>query len=94
MNEWTKKRDLLVEETLAFVQGVATEPPKATDSPKPVVPSVPRPVAAEVPSPKSRLDMERAVIKKRVANFKDIPRFIDSPKNRLPWGDFGIRHGA
>jgi hypothetical protein len=71
MNEWTKKRDLLVEETLAFVQGVATEPPKATDSPKPVVPSVPRPVAAEVPSPKSRLDMERAVIKKRVANFKD-----------------------
>jgi hypothetical protein len=23
-----------------------------------------------------------------------IPRFIDSPKNRLPWGDFGIRHGA
>ena len=23
-----------------------------------------------------------------------IPRFIDSPKNRLPWGDFGIRDGA
>jgi hypothetical protein len=23
-----------------------------------------------------------------------IPRFIDSPKNRLPWGDFGFRHGA
>ena len=23
-----------------------------------------------------------------------IPRFIDSPKNHLPWGDFGIRHGA
>ena len=23
-----------------------------------------------------------------------IPRFNDSPKNRLPWGDFGIRHGA
>jgi hypothetical protein len=23
-----------------------------------------------------------------------IPRFIDSPKNRLPWGDFGIRHEA
>ena len=23
-----------------------------------------------------------------------IPRFIDSPKNRLPWGDFWIRHGA
>jgi putative ABC transport system substrate-binding protein len=23
-----------------------------------------------------------------------IPRFIDSPKNCLPWGDFGIRHGA
>ena len=26
--------------------------------------------------------------------FYDIPRFIDSPKNRLPWGDFWIRHGA
>src|ERR1019366_5045331 len=24
----------------------------------------------------------------------NIPRFIDSPKNRLPWGDFWIRHGA
>jgi hypothetical protein len=23
-----------------------------------------------------------------------LPRFIDSPKNRLPWGDFWIRHGA
>jgi hypothetical protein len=23
MNEWTKQRDLLIEETLAFVQGVA-----------------------------------------------------------------------
>ena len=23
-----------------------------------------------------------------------IPRFIDSPKNHLPWGDFGIRDGA
>ncbi|HEV2041426.1 MAG TPA: hypothetical protein VGT81_15570, partial [Casimicrobiaceae bacterium] len=27
-------------------------------------------------------------------NDLTIPRFIDSPKNRLPWGDFGIRHGA
>jgi hypothetical protein len=26
--------------------------------------------------------------------FDYIPRFIDSPKNRLPWGDFWIRHGA
>ena len=26
--------------------------------------------------------------------LKCIPRFNDSPKNRLPWGDFGIRHGA
>jgi hypothetical protein len=26
-------------------------------------------------------------------NFHTIPRFNDSPKNRLPWGDFGIRHG-
>ena len=26
--------------------------------------------------------------------YQTIPRFIDSPKNRLPWGDFWIRHGA
>jgi hypothetical protein len=30
----------------------------------------------------------------RAVRNDGIPRFIDSPKNRLPWGDFGIRHGA
>jgi len=70
MNESTRKRDLLIEETLAFVQGVAADAPKTIDLPKPVVPSVPRPFVAEVPTTKSRLDMERAVIQRRVANFK------------------------
>jgi hypothetical protein len=31
---------------------------------------------------------------KEFSEFYAIPRFIDIPKNRLPWGDFGIRHGA
>ena len=70
MNESTRKRDLLIEETLAFVQGVAADAPKTIDLPKPVVPSVPRPFVAEVPTTKSRLDMERAVIQRRVGNFK------------------------
>ena len=30
----------------------------------------------------------------KACNNRCIPRFIDSPKNRLPWGDFWIRHGA
>jgi hypothetical protein len=68
MNEWTKQRDLLIEETLAFVQGVAAVAPKTSDSPEPDVPS-PRPVGAEVLTPKGRLDMERAVVKKRIADF-------------------------
>jgi uncharacterized membrane protein len=69
MNEWTAKRDLLIEETMAFVQGAVADAPKTTDATKPVVASVPRPVAGEALTPKNRLDMERAVIQKRVADF-------------------------
>jgi chlorite dismutase len=58
MNEWTNKRDLLVEETLAFVQGVTTDGPETV-------------IAAVAPAAqKNRLDMERAVIQRRVASFK------------------------
>jgi hypothetical protein len=69
MNDWTKERDLLIEDTLAFVQRVAADAPKTTGAPKPVVASVLPPVVAEVLTPKNRLDMERAVIQRRVANF-------------------------
>jgi hypothetical protein len=35
-----------------------------------------------------------AITEQHTAELESIPRFIDSPKNRLPWGDFWIRHGA
>jgi hypothetical protein len=69
MNEWMKQRDLLIQETLAFVQGIAGEGTKATDLTKPVAPLVQRPVVGEVPSPKERIGMERAMIQSRVADF-------------------------
>ena len=37
------------------------------------------------------LDLARA---QRSYIHDNMPRFNDSPKNRLPRGDFGIRHGA
>jgi hypothetical protein len=38
--------------------------------------------------------IKRSVADSGLYKKDDIPRFIDSPKNRLPWGDFGIRYGA
>ena len=72
MNDWMKQRDLLIQETLAFVQEVAANS-------KIVVPLVqqvveankPRiPLEAKDPAPTDKLDMERAAILRRVANFK------------------------
>jgi hypothetical protein len=69
MDEWMKQRDLLIQETLAFVQGIATDAPKTTDLTKSVVPLVQRPVVGEVTSPKNRIGMERVMIQSRLANF-------------------------
>jgi hypothetical protein len=69
MSEWTKQHDVLIEETLAFVQGVVADAPEKTYSPKSVGPSVQRPVVGEVPSQKNRIDSERAMIQRRVADF-------------------------
>jgi hypothetical protein len=69
MSEWMKQRDVLIEETMAFVQGVAADAPKTADSPKSVVPLVQSHVVGAIPSPKNRVDMERAMIQRRVADF-------------------------
>jgi hypothetical protein len=69
MNERMKQRDLLIQETLAFVHGIAADAPKTTDPTKSVVPLVQRAVAGEVTSPKNRIGMERAMIQSRVADF-------------------------
>ena len=64
-----KQRDVLIEETMAFVQGVAADAPKTADSPKSVVPLVQSPVVGAIPSPKNRVDIECAMIQRRVADF-------------------------
>ena len=75
MNEWTKQRDLLIEETLAFVQGVAVNTSRipsvqqAVEAKEPATP-VQKPVIAKDLEPKDKIEMERTVIQRRVANFK------------------------
>jgi hypothetical protein len=75
MHEWMKQRDLLIEETLEFVQGVAANS-KDTPATRYVVEvSTPdtfaqSPLEAKVPAPRAKLDVERASILRRVANFK------------------------
>ena len=81
MDVWKKQLDLLVEETMAFVRTVGDDASKKTDFPQTAAPrekqGVPRhpepmqlPMAAEVSTPKDRLDRERDVIQKHVADFK------------------------
>jgi hypothetical protein len=76
MHEWMKQRDLLIEETLEFVQGVAANFKDALPVAKGVAePSTPdtlaqSPLEAKVPAPTDKLDVERASILRRVANFK------------------------
>jgi hypothetical protein len=75
MNEWTKQRDLLIEETLAFVQGVAVNTSRipsvqqAVEAKEPATP-LQKPVIAKDLEPKDKIEMERTVIQRRVANFK------------------------
>jgi hypothetical protein len=76
MNDWMKQRDLLIQETLEFVQGISTDsksvaPPAqrtAEGNESPI--AVQNPVVVEGPAPKDKLDMERTAILRRVANFK------------------------
>ena len=78
MKWWMRERDQLIEQTLAFVEGVAAARPVRTDAagpaqaepPKPVEP--PKPAAQRVARPMGPgfMASERAEIERRVANFK------------------------
>lgn len=73
MHEWMKQRDLLIEETLEFVQGVASNFKDAQATQPHVKAGTPdtlSPVVAKVPAPADKLDLERASILRRVADFK------------------------
>jgi hypothetical protein len=65
---------LLIEETLAFVRGVAVNTSRipsvqAVEAKEPATP-VQKPVIAKDLEPKDKLEMERTLIQRRVANFK------------------------
>jgi hypothetical protein len=81
MNDWKKQRDLLIEETMAFTQRLRSNAPTQFELPNTVpqplssgVAIKPEPwqlpVAAEVLTPKNRLETERDVVQRRLANFK------------------------
>jgi hypothetical protein len=61
MNEWMKQRDLLIEETLAFVQGVAINPSRIPslqpegDAKEPATP-VQMPVVAKDPAANEKVE--------------------------------------
>jgi hypothetical protein len=69
MNEWMKERDLLIEETLAFAQGVAANAPKMA-SPARQFETAQSFASSSLQSADVAPDLERAAILRRVANFK------------------------
>jgi hypothetical protein len=76
MNEWMKERDLLIEETLAFAQGVAANAPKLA-SPARQFETAQSFASSSLQSAdvvasvrRDAPDLERAAILRRVANFK------------------------
>ena len=81
MKWWMRERDQLIEQTLAFVEGVAAARPARTAAAAPARAEPAKPVAQARPAepPKSAglvpirlapMASERAEIERRVANFK------------------------
>jgi hypothetical protein len=78
MKHWMRERDQLIEQTLAFVEGVAAARPARTVAAAPVrAEPVEPPGQAEPPKPAGfapirvvAVASERAEIERRVANFK------------------------
>jgi flagellar biosynthesis/type III secretory pathway protein FliH len=74
MKWWMRERDQLIEQTMAFVEGVtAARPVRAEPSPKSEPAPKPEPapaVEASKPAAPAFMASERAEIEKRVANFK------------------------
>ncbi len=74
MKWWMRERDQLIEQTLAFVEGVAAARPKRAAGPGPSEPSKsaapPRPAQSPAPAAINFMASERAEIQQRVANFK------------------------
>jgi hypothetical protein len=72
MNEWMKQRDLLIQETMEFVQKVAANSKIVAPLVQQVVEANKphQPLDTKDPAPTDKRDMERTAILRRVANFK------------------------
>jgi hypothetical protein len=76
MKWWMRERDQLIEQTLAFVEGVAAARPVRTDAAVPARVEPTRPVEPPKPVESAKtmgpgfMASERAEIERRVANFK------------------------
>jgi hypothetical protein len=70
MKWWMRERDQLIEQTLAFVEGVAAARPVRTEAAVPARAEPPRPVEPPKPVGPGFMASERAEIERRVANFK------------------------
>lgn len=74
MKWWMRERDQLIEQTLAFVEGVAAARPVRADVAAPAQAEPPKPVepakSVEKPMGPAFMASERAEIERRVANFK------------------------
>jgi hypothetical protein len=72
MKWWMRERDQLIEQTLAFVEGVAAARPARIEPAKKAEPARKAEPAVEPPKPAGppSLASERAEIERRVANFK------------------------
>jgi hypothetical protein len=70
MKWWMRERDQLIEQTLAFVEGVAAARPVRTDAAVPARVEPPRPAEPPKPVGPGFMASERAEIERRVANFK------------------------
>jgi hypothetical protein len=72
MKWWMRERDQLIEQTLAFVEGVAAARPAAAASARaePAKPVEAGPAEPPKPARAAPMASERAEIQRRVANFK------------------------
>jgi hypothetical protein len=68
MKWWMRERDQLIEQTLAFVEGVSAARPVRIEPPKKLEPA--KAVEPAKPAALASMASERAEIERRVANFK------------------------
>jgi hypothetical protein len=77
---WKSKRDLLVEETLAFVQEVASAESHREVTPRQVVATVKSVIQPNLPKPKDRLFKDEE-LEKRLSEFKAVQQKFERERD-------------